>query len=241
MDQGLAPIKKKKVLTDIVHHQEGRVKEEEEVIKPLEEKKPLAVERKKKEEVIKPKKEKKPERERKTKEKANFKPLEQEPAESEEEEDEPLKEEEEEEEEEEIFEPINLPVINRPSDSVASKLLMRAVYRGKVRKVKELLKEGIDPEQVADQHGWTGLHWAASQRDSEMVDLFLPYTKLINARELTNGWSPLHLAAISKSLCVVKQLLNAKADVALLDFHGDTAVDCTDREKIRQAIETKIQ
>ena len=240
MDQGLAPIKKKKVLTDIVHHQEGRVKEEEEVIKPLEEKKPLAVERKKKEEVIKPKKEKKPERERKTKEKANFKPLEQEPAESEEEEDEPLKEEEE-EEEEEIFEPINLPVINRPSDSVASKLLMRAVYRGKVRKVKELLKEGIDPEQVADQHGWTGLHWAASQRDSEMVDLFLPYTKLINARELTNGWSPLHLAAISKSLCVVKQLLNAKADVALLDFHGDTAVDCTDREKIRQAIETKIQ
>ena len=102
-----------------------------------------------------------------------------------------------------------------PSNGAESKLMMRAVYRGNVTEVETYLQD-IDPD-TADQHGWTGLHWAVSQKNKKLIQLFLTHHTHVNGRELTNGWTPLHLAAIAHSVSSVKRLIKAGASLQAKD------------------------
>ncbi|DAZ97806.1 TPA: hypothetical protein N0F65_002476 [Lagenidium giganteum] len=116
------------------------------------------------------------------------------------------------------------PLRTTPSDRPESKVFLRAVYRGDLRKVRDMLEKEVDAN-VADQHGWSGLHWAASQDHVDVLDLLIKEGSQVSAVDHMNHWSPLHIAIIREAVSSAKALLAAGADTKQRDLYGDRAVD----------------
>ncbi|OQR94937.1 hypothetical protein ACHHYP_00823 [Achlya hypogyna] len=113
-----------------------------------------------------------------------------------------------------------------PTVSSESKTFIQAVYRGNVRRVKELLKDDTDAN-ITDQHGWNGLHWAASQGHVNVLELLLDSGANVQAVEPIHLWSPLHLAAIRGHVACLKLLLRRGAEPKRIDIYGDSPLACT--------------
>ncbi|MBH5319319.1 ankyrin repeat domain-containing protein [Paenibacillus sp. GSMTC-2017] len=100
--------------------------------------------------------------------------------------------------------------------------LKNAVLDNDVNKVKELLKQGADPDYV-DYLGMTPLEWAIPD-NSDVVEALLEGGADPNKKnELGN--SPLHLAIIYTNPQAVKLLIDAKADLNVTDAYGITPLD----------------
>ncbi|EQC37643.1 hypothetical protein SDRG_05235 [Saprolegnia diclina VS20] len=112
-----------------------------------------------------------------------------------------------------------------PTVSSESKVFLQAVFRGNLRRVQDLLGDDTDVN-ITDQHGWNGLHWAASQGHTEILELLIERGANVQAVEPEHLWSPLHLAAIRGHGSCIKHLLRAGAVVARVDVYGDTPVAC---------------
>ncbi len=102
---------------------------------------------------------------------------------------------------------------NRVGDSP----LMLAAYNGKQPAIDFLLTAGAELNHT----GWTPLHYAVFAEQAEMVAYLLQKGANVDARA-PNEQTALMLAAKNGNLAIVKLLLNAKADPALADQHGDT-------------------
>lgn len=102
---------------------------------------------------------------------------------------------------------------NRVGDSP----LMLAAYNGKQPAIDFLLAAGAELNHT----GWTPLHYAVFAEQAEMVSYLLLKGANVDARA-PNEQTALMLAAKNGNLAIVKLLLNAKADAALIDQHGDT-------------------
>ena len=116
-------------------------------------------------------------------------------------------------------------------DSLLGNTLIRATYRGKVHRMKRLLRDGADPSG-RDCHGWTPLHWAASKGHNEAIACLIENDADVNATDL-NGWSPLHLAAINNERLVAEILLKAGASCTMKDKFGDVPKDCVRKDRKR--------
>jgi ankyrin repeat protein len=79
-----------------------------------------------------------------------------------------------------------------------------------------------EEEFLIQQHGWSALHWAASQGQSEILSLLLERDARVDAVEHVNGWTALHLAVIRDSAACAKRLLHAGAKTTIQDHYGDT-------------------
>ncbi|KAG2770855.1 hypothetical protein PC129_g15401 [Phytophthora cactorum] len=134
-----------------------------------------------------------------------------------------MSEEEEPADKEESYHP---PPRTTPSESKESKEFMRAVYRADKYQVRDMLNDEVVDANIADQHGWSGLHWAASQNHSEILNLLLQKGGEVNAIDQTNGWTALHVAVVRESVSCVKILLSSGADPRIRDNYGDTVVEC---------------
>ncbi|KAG7381710.1 Kinesin-like protein kif15 [Phytophthora pseudosyringae] len=126
-------------------------------------------------------------------------------------------------EEEESYDP---PPRTTPSESKESKEFLRAVYRADKYQVRDLLDGEVVEANIADQHGWSGLHWAASQDHGEILELLLQKGAEVNAIDQINGWTALHVAVVRESVSCVRLLLSSGADPRIQDNYGDTIVDC---------------
>ncbi|POM65890.1 Kinesin-like protein [Phytophthora palmivora] len=80
--------------------------------------------------------------------------------------------------EEETYDP---PPRTTPSESKESKEFLRAVYRADKYQVRDMLASEVVDANVADQHGWSGLHWAASQNHDDILKLLLQNGCEVNA------------------------------------------------------------
>ncbi|TMW65033.1 hypothetical protein Poli38472_009200 [Pythium oligandrum] len=127
------------------------------------------------------------------------------------------------------------------SDTPESKEYMRAVYRGDIRRVADLLDDGELDINTADQHGWSGLHWAASQGHSKLLMVLIKRNAEVNAVEHINGWSPLQVAVIRQQVACVKALLWSGADTKPRDVYGDSLSDCIRAFKNRKTRERMLQ
>lgn len=96
--------------------------------------------------------------------------------------------------------------------------LLNAAYRGDVRTVDRLLREGIDVNTVGP-YGHTALILAAYNPDTEIVAFLLEHGANVNAKD-DAGMTPLHCAGYKGNVAVARLLLTGGADVALTNRHG---------------------
>jgi hypothetical protein len=117
------------------------------------------------------------------------------------------------------------------------KELIEAVKSRDIKRVKELLERGANPN-AKDKNGWTPLHHAASVGSLDIAMLLINKGADVNAKSekdvnilsdifndiatINTGSTPLHVAAYKGNLPVVELLLESGADPNVVDRGGRT-------------------
>ncbi len=97
----------------------------------------------------------------------------------------------------------------------------KAAYNGDIKKVQELLRKGVNPDE-RDSYGGTALHAAMFQKNMEIVKLLLEHHFDINAVGPQNGYTPLHDAVWANNIEAVILLLDRKAKTNIKGKDGLT-------------------
>ncbi|MGI9625895.1 MAG: ankyrin repeat domain-containing protein, partial [Longimicrobiales bacterium] len=98
-----------------------------------------------------------------------------------------------------------------------------AAQRGDAPEVKRLVDAGADVDG-AQGDGMTGLHWAASNGDVEVLRILLESGADLEAGTRLGGHTPLHIASRVGHGDIVGQLVEAGADVGARTTTGATAL-----------------
>jgi hypothetical protein len=122
------------------------------------------------------------------------------------------------------------------------------VYRGNARIVDKLLSNGARPHAL-DLHGWSSLHWAASEGHDDILELLIDHAKrkssaaklkrLLNRKDKKlAGWAPLHVAAVKGAKMCAKVLVDAGAKISTKNKFGETPLEClaSDNADTRRAM-----
>lgn len=88
---------------------------------------------------------------------------------------------------------------------------------------KFLLENGIDVNIKTSEGGYTALHLASCNKNSEIVELLLKYVKNID-QEDSIGFTPFLLSVIYNKKNNMELLLNSGADLFKTEHDGDTAL-----------------
>lgn len=102
--------------------------------------------------------------------------------------------------------------------------LMLAALRGQLDLVKKLVAHDAD----INKSGWTPLHYAATGGHVPVIEYLLDNSAYIDA-ESPNGTTPLMMAAMYGSPEAVKHLIQAGADLHVLNGAGLSALDFAKR------------
>ncbi|XP_048522712.1 serine/threonine-protein phosphatase 6 regulatory ankyrin repeat subunit C-like [Dendroctonus ponderosae] len=100
-------------------------------------------------------------------------------------------------------------------------MLLEAVLENDVQRTARLIQQGASPN-ITDQNKDTLLHIAVSTGSSEMLQYLLTLGDGLVNRTNYCGRTPLFLAIIQRSLKLVKELIEAGANVNVADFEGNT-------------------
>lgn len=116
--------------------------------------------------------------------------------------------------------------------------LRTACSQGDLALVKKLLSQGADVNST-DRGGWSALNYAVAAACVEVVKTLIEAGTNLNAQSKRTGWTPLHFAAASEScLDATIALLNAGADVTLIDAEGRTPFDMSNGRAVREYYES---
>lgn len=85
-----------------------------------------------------------------------------------------------------------------------------------LQRVPELIKQ-------RDPRGNTPLHWAAKNGRTDLLALYLQYTRTVNVLNYMH-WTPLHEAAASAHRAAVQYLISQSADCSIINIEGKTAL-----------------
>ena len=125
---------------------------------------------------------------------------------------------------------------------------IRHARGGDSGQLQRLLKSsrGRGAAAGTDAHGWTALHWAASQGHTKCVQILLEnrdqprrgsddeeVCDVLGHTEDLSGWTPLHCAAIGAHEECALALLKAGADAGLEDAVGDCPAACIPPKLLR--------
>ncbi|XP_053461707.1 2-5A-dependent ribonuclease isoform X2 [Nycticebus coucang] len=111
---------------------------------------------------------------------------------------------------------------SRPTTVEDNHLLIKAVRKGDVKLVQQLLERGADVNFQEEEGGWTPLHNAVQINREDIVDLLLGHGADPCLRK-NNGATPFIIAAIVGNVKLLELFLSKGADVDECDFHGFTA------------------
>jgi hypothetical protein len=125
------------------------------------------------------------------------------------------------------------------SDPAVDRELFVATYRGNARKVDKLLNTGAS-HLARDAHGWTALHWAASEGHDDIMELLIDrarrttspskFKKFLHCKDKLSGWTALHVAAVKGQKVCIKLLINAGAKISVKNLFGETPLQCANAE-----------
>uniref|UniRef100_A0A7C1CFG8 Zinc-ribbon domain-containing protein n=1 Tax=Thermofilum adornatum TaxID=1365176 RepID=A0A7C1CFG8_9CREN len=108
------------------------------------------------------------------------------------------------------------------------KELIKAVKSRDIKKVKELLEKGANPN-AKDGDEKTPLHYAAEKGSVDIAKLLINKGANVNAKSC-DGFTPLHVAAMKGNLPVVELLLESGADPNAIDKYGKTPAELAHKE-----------
>jgi ankyrin repeat protein len=115
-----------------------------------------------------------------------------------------------------------------------------ACYWGNVVGAEKILgtKEGVKTLEIASDQGWTPLLVACSEGELGIVNLLISprYNAKTDIKDV-DGRTPLHLASMRGRVAVVQALLQAHADVNVIDSDGHTALHLAIRELAEEEID----
>ena len=111
----------------------------------------------------------------------------------------------------------------RGDSPVADSPVADAAERGDLEAVRELLRQGADPN-AAQNDGMTALHWAAAENEAEIARTLLYAGATVRATTRLGGYTPLHLAGRAGHAEVAAILLEAGADPDAVTATGVTAM-----------------
>ncbi len=100
-----------------------------------------------------------------------------------------------------------------------------ASYFGLVLLVQLLLNKGADLS-IADENGFTALHWAVMQGHKSMTQLLLDRGADVSVAD-AKGQTALHMAVLHDNENAVRLLLDRGADLSVADAKGQTALHMT--------------
>lgn len=103
------------------------------------------------------------------------------------------------------------------------KNIPRAAKANDVGKIRQLLDDGVSPNQTDEDGGMTGMHVAAASGNLQILAILYKAGANINARDGV-GQSPLDVTAEHDQLEAAKLLLEMKARVNDQDKNGMTAL-----------------
>uniref|UniRef100_A0A1I8BE00 ANK_REP_REGION domain-containing protein n=1 Tax=Meloidogyne hapla TaxID=6305 RepID=A0A1I8BE00_MELHA len=103
--------------------------------------------------------------------------------------------------------------------------LHKYAYDGNAEKIRELLKQGLDPNEL-DYDFWTPLHYCAFYNRLEACQVLLLHPDMdVNIINRT-GATPLHFAALNGHVYVAELILSHQfADISIRDSNGKTPLD----------------
>jgi len=109
-------------------------------------------------------------------------------------------------------------------DNIQKKEFFSAIIKNDVKKVQELIDDGINVNSTNEKNGWTALHYAADKGRAKIAKILIENGADIDRRDV-KGRTPLHIAAIKGNVKVAKVLLNYGADPNVLDAKGKRPLD----------------
>jgi len=108
--------------------------------------------------------------------------------------------------------------------------LMLAVQSGEDEKVKEMLQEGVNPNDV-NLDGITALHYAVAAQNVVIVRLLLEYNADSNIQG-HDGKTPLHVASHQSAFSIAQELMQYHTDSSIEDNQGRKAIDYARNERM---------
>jgi hypothetical protein len=114
--------------------------------------------------------------------------------------------------------------------------LMMAALKGQLDVAKRLIALDAD----VNKPGWTPLHYAATNGQTEMIRLLLEHHAFIDAQS-PNGTTPLMMAASYGSPEAVKLLIESGADFVMRNQKQMSALDFAQRASRPDAVELLMQ
>ncbi len=103
--------------------------------------------------------------------------------------------------------------------------LIKAIDKGDLKKVKELLKKMADPNCRNDKFEWTALILAAIKGELEIARLLIENGADVNGRAGISGMTALMYACENGDHETAELLLEKGADISAKDGNGDTVLD----------------
>jgi ankyrin repeat/protein kinase domain-containing protein 1 len=94
---------------------------------------------------------------------------------------------------------------------------------GKLKQLESLIFAGANLE-ISDVEGWTVLHWVVSEGHLSLIGCILDRAPILLNVHDKRGLTPLHVAAWTGNLKMVKRLISEGADLAAETKWGETAL-----------------
>lgn len=110
-------------------------------------------------------------------------------------------------------------------------LLRIAAKKGSISEARRLLRsDGADPD-ATDVHGWSAMHWAATDTKSEgdLIRLLINEGGDVELADVLSGWTPLHVAAVKSNLEVAMALVDAGAKKNAKSMLNEIPLSCVKR------------
>ena len=113
--------------------------------------------------------------------------------------------------------------VNAQSESLKTALMLAAFY-GKLNIVK-LLRQKSASYDLKDKSGMSAIHYAVDGGNADTLEWILQDGADVNARDYSNGWTPLlRAASVNSSKDIARVLVRYKARIDAMDKEDKTAL-----------------
>jgi uncharacterized protein len=119
--------------------------------------------------------------------------------------------------------------------------LSLAAHFGRVDMVRALLEKGADANAISHSQilyipSNTALHAAiAGKKNPEIIRMLIDAMETVDVAD-SNGYTPLHIAAFDDSASIAQMLIEAGADVFVLSFKDESAMDIAQKRNSQKVL-----